>query len=90
MSEYVSCLQTADPIIATNYKASITVTVLFDGEKKKKKKEACWGLSMGIHSSGLTCQLSFVLMDEDRKKNEVLNVYSLSLEQRAYINTTEK
>lgn len=31
--------------------------------------------SMGIHSTGLTCQVLFILMDEDRKKNEVLNVY---------------
>lgn len=31
--------------------------------------------SMGIHSAGLTCQVKFILMDEDRGKNEVLNVY---------------
>lgn len=31
VSEYVSCLRTADLIIATNYKTSITVTVVFWG-----------------------------------------------------------
>lgn len=47
VSEYVSCLRTADLIIATNYKTSITVTVVFLGG----------GEFMGIHRAGLTCQV---------------------------------
>lgn len=58
-----------------------------------KKKKLLVRDSPEIHGNpelGLACQLSFILMDEDRKKNSVLNVYRLSLAQRAFINTTQK
>jgi len=61
----MSCLQTADLIIATNYKTSITVTVVFEegGESYGALLK-----SLGIHRAGLTCQVKFILMDEDWKK----------------------
>lgn len=55
VSAYVSCLQTADLIIATNYQTSITVTVVFEEEENSM----LWALlkSMGNHRADLTCQL---------------------------------
>lgn len=54
--EYVSCLKTADLIIATNYKTSITVTVVFE-EGEKNSMLGAPLKSMGIHCTGLTCQV---------------------------------
>lgn len=62
----VSCLQTAGLIIATNYKASITVTAVF--EEAENGMLGAPLKSMGIHSADLTCQVEFILMDEDREK----------------------
>lgn len=55
VSEYVSRLQTADLIIATNYKTSITVTVVFEEEENSMLGALL--KSMGIHSADLTCQV---------------------------------
>lgn len=50
-------LQTADPMIATNYRTSITVTVCEERGALLK--------AMGTHSAGSTGQVKFILMDED-------------------------
>lgn len=55
VSEYVSCLETVDPIIATNYKTSITVTVVLEVEENSMLGALL--KSMGIQSTDLKCQV---------------------------------